>query len=78
MIGFLTGLAGLASLRSGFATEKTESNTGFSAGDRSSLFVRIAETERDQSSDDREAIRALEPLLAEAFEEVMGSDASPK
>ena len=73
--GFLTGLASLASLSSAPVGEEAESDRGLSAENGSSLLTRTAELEREPNTKDREAIRALEPLLAEALEEVFSSNA---
>lgn len=72
-IGFLTRPASLASCREASAELVAGSESQFSATHGTALFARISEVERDPNSDDRDAIRDLEPLLAEVLDTVLSS-----
>lgn len=73
-IGFLHGVAALAAMRRSSRPSPETSRDGFSAGDGSSLLGRIAVLRRDPDVEVREAILALEPLLAEALAELQALD----
>ena len=68
-VGFLTGVASIVS-----APSSSASTDGFSAGTSSDLLERITAVEPDPGVDDREAILALQPLLAEALAALQAQD----
>ncbi|OYO17534.1 hypothetical protein [Enemella evansiae] len=72
-IGFLTGVASIASAPSSSASTGVAPEE-FSAGSTSDLLVRIAALRRDPDINEREAILALEPLLAETLASLQESD----
>ncbi|MGH3731322.1 MAG: hypothetical protein ACRDTU_21630 [Micromonosporaceae bacterium] len=74
-IGLLTGLASIASSLSSPASTGVGPDE-FSARSDSDLLERISAVERDPGVDDREAILALEPLLAEALAELQEASAA--
>lgn len=68
-VGLLTGLASIASTLNPSAPAPVAPDE-FSVGNGSDLLRRIAALRRDPDIDEREAILALEPLLAEALAEL--------
>lgn len=69
-IGLLTGLASIASTLNPSAHAPDE----FGVGNSSDLLERVAALRRDPDVDEREAILALEPLLAKALAELQALD----
>lgn len=74
VIGFLPELASLASLRHTSENWSVRSDTEFSASHNTELSTRISELERDPNTNDRDAIRGLEPLLAAVLENVLSPE----
>lgn len=68
-IGLVNGLASIVSMyRSRASTDQPVGNNEFRAGNSSDLLERVLAVRPDPDLDERDAILALEPLLAEALE----------
>lgn len=63
----MTELVSRVSINCGSSGLRATSDNEFTIGDETDLFARISAIEREPDIDDHEAIRNLEPLLAEAF-----------
>lgn len=76
-IGFLHGLAYLASQRRSAPSEDGMAHDGeFMQDSATELLGRVSAVRRDPGLDERDAILALEPLLAEALTALQEPDAT--
>ncbi|WP_240372874.1 hypothetical protein [Brevibacterium zhoupengii] len=71
-LGLLTGMASIAATQQ-LSVSTAVASTEFSAASGSDLLERIAVLHRNPNLDEREAIRGLEPLLADAIDELQES-----